>query len=127
MSGPINMEAVLAKFPQILTPAEKQMPPDLRNEILRKRVHLMLADQQNKRNKITAQQQQQAQAQAAAAAAAAGQAGPSVIRPPQAGQVGQTASPRVGMQQPQQMNVQQAQQLAQNVSVLCVCVRETDC
>lgn len=127
-SAPVSVEAVLAKFPQLLTPAERQLPSDQRTEILRKRVTAMLQDQQQKRNQSVMEaaknQVQAAQAaknqnqmNAAAAIAAAAAAGGQIRPPPNAGTPGANQSPRVGMQQVQ-MNGQQVQ-MAQNVSFFC--------
>lgn len=108
-----NLDALLAKFPDLLKPNERNLPQEQRNIILRKRVQAFVQQQQAQRKGqvdaaiLQQQKAQQAQAQAAAAAAAANGG----VRPPNA-QAGPSQSPRVGMQQPQ-LNGQQIQMTPQ--------------
>lgn len=100
-----NLDALLAKFPDLLKPNERNLPQDQRNLILRKRVQTFVQQQAAQRKgqvdaALLQQKAQQAQAQAAAAAVAAGGVRPNA-------QAGPSQSPRVGMQP--QINGQQMQ------------------
>lgn len=109
-----NLDALLAKFPDLLKPNERNLPQEQRNLILRKRVQTFVAQQaaQRKGQVDAALLQQKAQqAQAQAAAAAAGGVRPNV-------QAGPSQSPRV-MQT--QINGQQMQMSPQVSSPTTSC------
>lgn len=122
MTTQVSIDSILSKFPNILSPAEMQLPPEKRGEVLRQRVAAIV--QSNRRNAEAQKAAQLAAQQAAQQKAAAGIMGaavagqPGAIRPPNpAGLAGPSQSPRIGMQQPQlQMNGQP--QMNQNVSGL---------
>lgn len=106
----INLDAILAKFPNLLQPAEQQLPTEQRNAILRQRVQIMLQKQQQNRkaqaNLATQQQQAQQQQRVQQAAQAQQLGGAQHIRPN--AQAGSSQSPRIMQQgmkgQPVQMN-----------------------
>lgn len=107
-----SLDAILAKFPTLLSPAEQQLPVEQRNAILRQRVHIMLQKQQAQRKASQPQPGQQAQQQRPPQPVLQGQpVGGQPVRPN--AQAGASQSPRV-----MQMNMKgQPVQMTPQVSV----------